>query len=177
LAAEHFRKARQLCRSEASAPEVRWLEQVEKESLLMADLSSESLAEILQLKKGANDKEWQSRYENKPIIFDVQVQSAGGGVHRLDYPMFAAGHPVRIEIHGSALLRSLPVEWPARLVLGLRLAEARRDARGNWLVLANSENLLLFTEPAMFHGSSTPVDADLAETLRKQAAWLDVSPP
>ncbi len=170
-AAEHFRKARELGRDDLSEAQLRWLEQAQKQAALMADLSSQSLTEMLQSHQGASDEEWRQRYANKPLIFDALVHSAGGGVHRLDYTAFSAGHPVWIEIRGSKLLRSLPVEWPTRLVLGVRLAETRRDPRGNWIVLADPENLVLFTEPAMLSGAWAPVDATLADQLRRQAEW------
>jgi len=183
-AAEHFKHARARLitdEREKLSAEARWLEQLEQEASIMADLSSESLPQILEISKAMGEQAWRNlfkvRYQNKPLIFDATVSNAGGGVYRIDYALFQDGNPVRIEIHDSPLLKSLNLTWPARLLIGVRLLEARRDSNGEWLVTIKPESVVLLTESAMFTGSSVVVDADLAQQLHKQAGWLNVGPP
>lgn len=180
-AAAEFHLARQALSPETMSSEARWLRQIEAETAVMADLSTETLEDVLLLAKGLSDRAWrdlfQSRYRNKAFIFDAEVQSAGAGVFRLDYIGLVAGQPMRIEIHDSRTLRTLPVEWPARLILGLRLAETKRDARGRWLVLADPEAVVLFTNSDCFRTSSIAIDSEFEDVLRWQARLLDISPP
>ncbi len=182
-AAEHFRYAQVIARKKSrdkGEAEVRWLWQMEQEAAIMADLLDLSLEEVLQKAGGLGDRTWKDqfarRYVDRTIIFDAVVRDIGSGSYRIDYPTMVAGVPVRIEVHQSATLRDLKVQWPARMLVGIRLGEARRE-RGSWLVVAKPESVVLFTEPAFFQGSSVPIDAGLVEQLKKQAAWLNVTPP
>jgi hypothetical protein len=178
-AAAHFQRARAEA-EKSSGDEARKnaLAQLEAEAALMGDLLSESLPEVLQRAKGLGERAWadlfRQRYRGRALVFDATVHAVGGGAFRIDYPVLVPGGTARVEIHGSNELRALAVAWPARLVVGVRLAEARRDARGNWLVLARPD-IVLFTEPAMFRGSSVPVDAEFADALRNQSRLLGVA--
>ena len=178
-AAQHFRKARTHLTKEGEARDARRLEQLEKESALVADLLSESLAEHLQRGKGLSDKAWKDLFRerllDKAVIFDATVHSVGGGVFRVDYPGYVSGSPMRVEIQNSVFLRSLKEQWPARLLVGLRLLDAKRDSNGSWVVLANPESVVLLTEPAIFTNSSLAVDADLEKVLRDQAELLGLA--
>ena len=143
----------------------------------MADLLAEPLADILQRESGKSDAAWKEHfrknYLDRSVIFDAPVYAAGAGVFRIDYPISVAGRPARVEIHDPPAFRALKVEWPARLLVGVRLAEPRKDPRGHWLILGRPDSVVIFTEPAMFQGSSVPADADLADVLKRQAALLD----
>ncbi|MCE9533684.1 MAG: hypothetical protein K8T89_21540 [Planctomycetes bacterium] len=183
-AAIHFRQARERLDSidkNRLNPESRWLDQMDREASIIADISGESINDILQLARGLGDSHWKeqfkARYENKAIIFDTLVYSAGGGVTRIDFAGYIGGNPVRIEIHGAASLRGKLTDQPIRLVMGARLGEARKEKNGSWLILMKPESVVLFTDPTMFQGSSVPVDSDMAEVLRRQAAMLDIVPP
>jgi hypothetical protein len=178
-AAQHFGAARTALEQKPDAPplEVRRLRQWERESALMADLLGESLSDVVRSAKGLGDKAWRDRYRDKAVIFDDLVHSLGGGIYRVDYQLVLPGGRGRVEIHNSPALRALKVEWPTRLIIGLRLAEVRRDVRGELVLLARPDGVVLFTEPAMFQGSSVPRDAEFIEALRRQEKLLNLNEP
>lgn len=182
-AARHFRTAHVILQKKAGhneGAEGRWLAQMEREALATADQLDITLEEVLQKSTGLSDRAWNAqfaaRYAEKTILFDAPVRDIGSGIFRIDWATTASGLPVRIEIQNSVFLTGLKVKWPARCLLAIRLSEARRD-RGGWLVLGKPESVVLFTEPAFFQGSTLSIDAELAEQLKKQAGWLNATPP
>jgi hypothetical protein len=182
-AAEHFRAARIILRKKTGdneGAEGRWLSQMEHEALATADLHLLTLQEILQKAAGLSDRAWKDQFAlhfaDKTIQFDAPVRDVGSDIFRIDYPMTVSGLPVRIEVHDSVLLRGLKVKWPVRCLLAIRLSEARRE-QGTWLVLGKPESVVLFTEPSFFQASTVTIDGDLAELMKAQASWLNVTPP
>lgn len=182
-AAQQFRTARAILHKKTGdndGAEGRWLWQMEQEASAMADQLDISLAEVLEKAAGLSDRAWKEqfaqRYADKTVVFDTLVHDAGSGIFRIEYPFEVGGLPTRIEVHHSVTLRALKVQWPTRLLVGIRLLEARRE-RGGWLILGKPDAVVLFTEPAFFQASTVPVDAGLAEQLKRQAGWLNVSPP
>lgn len=180
-AAQQFRAAHAILRKrmgDDEGAEGRWLWQMEQEAQATADLLEISLAEMLEKATGLSDRAWKDqfvqRYADKTVIFDTLAHDAGSGIFRIDYPFEVAGQPARIEVHHCVALRALKVQWPTRLLVSIRLLEARRE-RGGWLILGKPDAVVLFTEPAFFQASTVPVDAGLAEQLKKQAGWLNVT--
>lgn len=180
-AAGHFREASAIARQSTGTdvgPYVKWLEQMDQEARVTADLLDISLEEVLQKAGDLNEKTWKdqfaSRYAERSIVFDALVHEVSGSVYRIDYPLAESGKAGRIEIHRPPALQALKTQWPMRMLLAIRLADARRD-RGGWLILGKPDGVVILTEPAFFNASTVPIDADLAELLKRQKELLGLS--
>ena len=176
-AAEDFRAAERLmgeANGSAAAP-LRRVQQLRKQAALMADLLSEPLPEVLRAAKGLPDRAWQEqfrqRYRGRAILFDARVQREPGGLV-LDYRLTGPDGDIRLLLDEVTVFRRLPLAVPQRLLFGVRLADARRDPRGGWVVRLEPDGGVLITDVRMLAGTSLPPDQELIDVLRRQANWL-----
>lgn len=160
-----------------SAAAGRQLNQLHRQAALLADLLTESLEEILRHAAGLEKGEWQEvfarRYQGKAFVFDAEVRRDAAGRYAMDYRLRAGDEPVRLELGELKLLRALPLDEPRRLLFGARLASARREERGAWVVRLDPDSGVLLTDPSEATACcANPPDADLREVLERQAAWI-----
>jgi hypothetical protein len=154
---------------------VRQLRRWRKQAALLADLSSESVGEIARNAAGKADKDWDAifreRYAGKAIVLDSRVFRDAAGHYHVDYHLEAAGAVGEWEFDKLRLLDALPLQQPQRLVFGFRLRAVRRLARDRWTVVPEPDSGVLLTDPIVLAGLSVPADGELAEVMRRQAAW------
>jgi hypothetical protein len=150
LAAEAFAEFTPALTELPQSDRRRW-SQLAREASLLADLSSEGLEEILRHAARTAEGEWQAdfrhRHHGKAILFDATVQRHGKG-YRLSYAFEMPGEEVHLELGDVALFKTLELEQPRRLILGLRLAGVAREAPGpRWGIRFLPDSGVLLTDP------------------------------
>jgi hypothetical protein len=151
--------------------------QLQREAALLADLSAESLAEILRHGAGLPEAEWAAtfrrRYHGQAVLLDITVVRAQAGGYRHTWRVLLNVEEPRLELNGLRLLDRLPLEEPQRLLVGARLASARREPPGRWVVNLEADSGVLLTDPGAAAlccpALSTP---EARELLRRQRTWL-----
>lgn len=142
---------------------------------LLADLSPESVEEIMRHSLGQPDKEWQAvfaeRYLGKSVILDARFILDAAGRYHVDYELEAGGIPGEWDVHSLTLLHRLPLKTPQRLLIGFRLAEIARTGREGWSVRPQPDSGVLFADESLLTGLSIPIDGQLREVLQRQARW------
>jgi hypothetical protein len=142
---------------------------------LLADLSPESVEEIMRHSLGQPDREWQSvfaeRYLGKSLILDARFFLDAAGRYHVDYQLDCAGLPGEWDLQSLALLHRLPLKTPQRLFIGFRLAEIARTTREGWAVRPQPDSGVLFTDESLLGGLSIPIDGQLRDVLQRQARW------
>lgn len=156
----------------------RKLLQLHRQAALLADSLSQSLQEILRDAAGVPDREWQAvfvrRYHGKSVVFLGETRRDAAEQFRLlDYQVFVGMEKARLELKDLKLLHHLPLQDPQRLLFGARLASARREEAGEWVVRFMPDSGVLLTDP----GAATacclqPLDKELQEVLKRQSEWL-----
>jgi hypothetical protein len=159
------------------ASESRGLVQLHRQAVLLADLLTESLEEVLQRLGGQQERERQAafarRYAGQAVVFDAQVWRDASGRYHLDYHLLDRGVPARVELGDLQLLRDLPLQDPQRLIFGARLAGIQWDPASKWVVHFDRESGVLLTDAdAVSASCAQPLDEALLEVLRRQGAWL-----
>jgi hypothetical protein len=142
---------------------------------LLADLSPESVEEIMRHSLGQPDREWQAvfaeRYLGKSAILDARFFLDAAGRFHIDYQLDCAGLPGEWDVQSLALLHRLPLKTPQRLFIGFRLAEIARTGREGWAVRPQPDSGVLFINESLLGGLSIPIDGQLREVLQRQARW------
>jgi hypothetical protein len=155
------------------------LVQLLREVGALADLSSESLEEILDHAAGVPEAEWLAefshRYQGKAILFDLEVRSVGNNHFDHPYHLWARGQPAALDLDDLRLLATLPLQTPRTLFLA-RLASVRREAQRGWVIRLQADSGVLLTDagaaricsPAL---AGPDVDALLKRQRAAVLAW------
>jgi hypothetical protein len=156
------------------APPRRQWEPLLAQAALLADLSAESLEEILAHAAVGRVDEWEAdfpaRYRGRAFLFDLELNGPAGGPYRHSWALPAG---VRMEFAELRLLRRLPLEEPTRLLFGARLAWVRRDTPTSWEVLFEPDSGVLLTDPGAAAACCPFLgEAELLDLVRRQAGWL-----
>ena len=163
--------------SNQPAVEQRRLTRLHRQASLLADLLAESPAAIVRHSIGMNDADWQEifrqRYAGKAIVLDDTISRDAAGRYQYGFRIVVLNNEARIDLAQLHVLRDLPLFQTHRILLGMRLANMRREPSGGWTILPDPDSGVLITDPEMLAGLSVPVDADLREVLKRQQAWLD----
>lgn len=185
LAIEEFKTASDLRARQArllSGTQARHLTQLFRQAELLANLSSESLQEIL-LRAASlrRPEEWQAqfaeRYRGKAVVFDDHVQRVAGEHRLLTYEVRAGDETARVDLTGLKLLTTLPLDSPQRLLFGARLASITREPPGTWVIRFVPDSEVLLTDAgAAASCCPAPLEDDLRAVLRRQEQWL-TNPP
>lgn len=182
LAAQELEATQQLVapHPEALPPaDRRQLQQLQRQASLLADLSGESIDDILRHAADLSEldeQEWQTqfeqRYHRKSVIFDDEVRrQSGGGYQLLGYRFFVRGKPARLDLASVQLLKALPLDKPQRLLFGLRLHALRLEPGGTWVVHFEPDSGVLLTDhDAASHCCPIPAN-ELREIIDRQNAW------
>jgi hypothetical protein len=182
--AEEFKAAHRLAQSHPEflpSADLHELNQLCRETSLLADLLSESLEEILLRASRSQEEEWQAQFRQRykgpektnAVVFDAEVRRDGAGRYHLDWHLQAGVEPARIEMDDLAVLRGLPLTEPRRLLFGARLASMAREQNGVWVVRFEPDSGVLITNrQAATACCPPPLDADLLGVLDRQRQWL-----
>jgi hypothetical protein len=162
--------------SDLTPAERQTLIQVQKEASLLADLSAESIAEIMQ-PPGPGDPEWQAvfqrRYLRKAVVFDCEIVRTPEGRYRHTFRPLAGGEEVRLELDGLKVLDGLPLEASRRVILGARLQEVQGEPPGGWVVRLDPGSGVLLTDPdgarLCCHALAEP---EARQVLYQQRVWV-----
>jgi hypothetical protein len=160
-------------RGAGALPRRQW-EPLLGQASLLAELSAESLEEIVAHAAGAQPAEWDLefavRYRGKAFLFDVEVSGPPGGPYRHTWPV---RRDVHMDFAELLLLRRLPLAEPARVLFGARLAEVRRDTPTSWEVRFEPASGVLITD-AGAAAACCPFlgEAELHALVGRQAGWL-----
>lgn len=151
------------------------IERLRRQLALLADLSSESIEEIMRHSIGQSDAEWQAvfrdRYAGRAVILDARMfRDAGGRIH-IDYQLDSSGLAGEWDVQNCALFHRLPIQQPQRVVVGLRLAGITRSGRDRWVVRPSPDDAVLLTDRSLLAGLSIAADNEFVEVLRKQSEW------
>lgn len=151
------------------------LERRRKQVELLANLSSESIEEIMRHSIGQSDAEWlavfRDRYAGRAVILDARVFRDAGGRFHVDYQLDAGGLAGDWDVQDCALFHRLPLQQPQRVVVGLRLAGITRVGRDRWVVRPQPDGAVLLTDRSLLAGLSIAADNEFVEVLRKQSEW------
>ena len=155
--------------------EVRRVRLLARQADLLGDLLTEPLADIVQLAM-VDEKQWPEqfarRYRGRGVVFDAEVRRDAAAQYRLNYHVQAGGQAVRIELGDLRMLELLPLQKPARLLFGARLASVAREAGGFWTIRFEPDSGVLLTdERAVAASCPPPLDDELHQVLERQAAW------
>jgi hypothetical protein len=165
-----------------SAAEARELTQLHRQTVLVTDLSSESLGEMLRVAAGLRPDEWEAhferRYRGQAVIFDDVVRrDPAGGLTLATYEVRAPGESARLDLDGLKLLKALPLQEPQRLLFGARLTAITREPPGRWVVRFDPDSGVLLTDESIAAACCPPpIDDDLKAVLKRQAEWAAALP-
>jgi hypothetical protein len=159
-----------------SARERLALGQLRREAALLADLSAESLEEILRHAAGLPGPEWEAtfrrRYRGKSVVLDTEVARTAAGRYRPGWRIRSPAGEGELKLDGLKLLDALSLEAPERLVFGARLSSAHREAPGGWVVRLEPDSGVLLTDPeAAALCCPALADATSRELLLRQRRW------
>jgi hypothetical protein len=160
-----------------AADDRRAVEQVQREAALLAELSAESLEEILGHAAALPDEEWEAtfrqRYQGKALVLDLEVVRNTEGRYRHGWRLFFPNGNASLELEGLQLLEGMPLETPRRLVLGARLGSARREPPGTWVVRLAPDSGVLLTDPGAAALCCPALgDAAARDVLERQRGWV-----
>jgi DNA-directed RNA polymerase subunit RPC12/RpoP len=155
------------------------LERLQRQAAIVADLLTESLAEIGRNSIGMPDDEWQQifreRYAGRSFIIDDVLYRDSAGKYHYQFKLMLQNAEMRLDLGQVKLLletRSL-LNPPQRVLIGLRLAGIRKDAKG-WVIELDPDGGVWLTDEDMLAGLSIPVDAELREVLKRQKSWVAI---
>jgi hypothetical protein len=159
-----------------SASDQAELTQLHAEAALLAGLSDVSLEEILRHGAGLPGPEWEAafarRYRGKAIVFDLELTPTAEGYQHA-YRVAAGDREGRLSLEGLALLRALPRDGPSHVVFGARLASARREPPGDWVIrLVPGSGVLLTDAEAVAWCCPGLADADARALFERQRTWV-----
>jgi hypothetical protein len=188
LAEGKFRLARQLLNEAVAArdrqpdrlspAEHRNLNQLQRQADLLARLCHRSLEEILRQAAVVRDpEEWDAQfsdYRGRTVLFDdVVVRDTTGRPALAFYVVQVNDETARVALEDLTLLRDLPLDPPARLLLGARLARCGREQGGAWVVRFEPDSCVLLTDPGATSACCPdPLSGQLSRVLRRQERWL-----
>jgi hypothetical protein len=156
--------------------------QLLRQARLLADLSAESLEEILHHAADLvpDEREWQReftrRYQGKAILFDTEVRPDPVRKFQMGYAVFIDAKRAKIDLSNVELFRLLPMHKPERLIFGLRLADITLEAEGIWGIrFEPNSGVLLTSLEAAAACCPHPVD-ELREVIDRQALLMGNNP-
>jgi hypothetical protein len=161
-----------------SREEHQTLNQLRRQSDLLAHLLNESLEEILhQGMLHRNDDEWREKFEDyrgRAVLFDDVLRRDPSGKPMLgNYEVRLGETEARVSLEDLHLVRQLPLDPPRRWLFGARLASCRREEGGAWIIRFEPESGVLLTdEDAVSSCYPGPLDNELRAVLKRQDEWL-----
>lgn len=168
----HPRQAAEMLKKAQSAVGV----QLQREALILADLCAEPLEDILRhaasMKESEWEREWASRYQGKSVLIEAEFRPVDRGTWECDYPIYIEQERVRLAVDELAIIQKLP--GPSKLIVGVRLAQVRREPPGpSWVVRFEPNSGVLLTQ-ADAAVKICPEWADPAATqiFQRQAEWV-----
>ena len=170
---EHARNPAALDREELHR-----LQQLHRQSDLLARLLDRSLEEILQQAlHHRDDEEWRAKFEDyrgRSVVFDDVLRRDSGGRPTLaSYVVQVDEVKARLALEDLALMRQLPLDPPQRWLFGVRLMSCRREEGGVWVIRFEPDSAVLLTdEEAATACCPGPLDAVLRALLARQNDWL-----
>lgn len=160
--------------------ERRELTRQQRQAAIVADLLSESLAEVVRHSIGTPETEWQfvfsRRYVGRSVILDETLHRDAAGNYHGDYRVRVTGVECRIERKALKILKDVDLSAPQRVLFGFRLSALRRDPQGGWTVVPDPDSGVFLTDSAVLKGLSIPDDAEVQEVLKRQKGWVDQLP-
>jgi hypothetical protein len=165
-----------------SGDEGRTLEHLARQASALADLSSESLEEILGHAAGSAELEWLAdfphRYLNKAILLDLELRAVGGKHYEHPYLLWAQGVPAHLDLDDLTLLGSLPLDPRQRVVFLARLASVRREPGRGWVVRLQADSGVLLTDAGAARICCPAfIGAEFQALLDRQALWVKTGGP
>jgi hypothetical protein len=161
-----------------SREEHRYLDQLRRQSDLLAHLLDNPLEDILQQAMQHRDaEEWRAKFEDfrgRTVVFDdVLRQDAPGRPALSFYVVYAGEVEARVALEDLTLLRQLPLDPPRRWLFGVRLASCQREEGGVWVFRFEPESAVLLTDEAAAAACwPGPLEEKVREVLRWQDEWL-----
>lgn len=150
--------------------ERRELEQLHRQSELLARLLNAPLQDIVKEAALAQEDEWRTRfaelYQGRGVLFDDVLRAdAGGRLGLGTYEVRLGEEKVRLAVEELHVLRHLPLDPPPRVLFGARLAKVAHEA-GGWVIRFDPDSGVLFTDPDA--AGCVPLDAELLKVLEWQ---------
>jgi hypothetical protein len=164
-----------------SSQESQEMLQLEQEAQALADLSGNSLEEILDRAASIGEAEWLAdfshRFEGEAILFDLEVRGVGGKHFEHAYLLWARGEPAVLDLDDLELLaKKLPLQ-PPRTIFLARLASVRREAQRGWVIRLQPNSGVLLTEPGAARMCCPALaGAEVEALLQGQRAWAQRGP-
>jgi hypothetical protein len=160
-----------------SRVEHRQLDQLHRQSDLLARLLDHSLEEILQqAMHQRDDAEWREKFEDyhgRTVLFDDVLRVTMGRPALGTYVVRRGGVEARVALEDLTLLRQLPLDPPQRWLFGAQLASCRREEGGVWVIRFEPDSAVLLTdEGAAAACCPGPMDGELQSVLRRQEESL-----
>ena len=160
--------------------EKRSLIQQQRQAAILADLLSESLAEIVRQSAGVPETEWREifreRYAGRSFIIDDILHRDAAGQYHQQFKIRLNNAEAKLGLGRVKLLKYLPLNDPKRVVIAFRLEIIRKEKNG-WTIDLDPEGGVLLTDPGLLTGLSVAVDADLRQVLTNQRLWQAESVP
>jgi hypothetical protein len=154
----------------------RW-QQLHREASLLADLSAEPIEDILRHAAGVSVPEWQAvfprRYQGKAaLLFDIHIQRLPTGRVQADY-VLPGPDPARLEWGELDVLRTMELEEPRRVILGVRLAGIGLEPPGPaWVVRFQPQSGVLMTDARAAALCCPPLGEPDAQVIFKKQAQM-----
>jgi hypothetical protein len=153
------------------------LEQLRRQSDLLAHLLDRSLEEIVrQAMQHHDDEEWNTKFEDyrgRTVVFEDVLRRDGQGQPVLgSYVVYAGDIEARIALEDLILLRQLPLDPPRRWLFGARLAACRREEGGRWVIRFEPDSAVLLTDESATVCCPGPLDEERRAVLKRQDDWL-----
>jgi len=163
-----------------SVAERKEMSRQQRQAAIVADLLSESLADVVRSSIGTPETEWQNifarRYAGRSLIHYETIHRDAAGNYHGEYRVQVTGAECRIDRKALKILKDVDLSSPQRVLIGFRLASLRRDPQGGWTASLDPESGVFLTDPAMLKGLSIPDDVEVQEVMKRQKAWVDQLP-
>jgi hypothetical protein len=154
------------------------LEQLWRQASVLADLSAETLEEILHHASGTAEGEWvrelAQRYQGKALVFDLNIRAAPGRHFEHPYRLWARDEPAQLDLDALTLLHPLPLDPPKRVLFAARLASVQREVGRGWVIRLMPDSGVLLTDAGAVRACCPALgDAETVALLQRQKAWVE----
>jgi len=168
LAADHLSEAQRLLTLDANSLDAAGRKAFlnrSRQVLILADLTTESLPELLHPLPDTSDRVWDRQftrhYGGRSILIDGTIRRDGAGSYHMDLEFETTMGPIRLMWESVRLLNELPLETPTRLLIGVRMSRAKCNANRRWTIEFQPESGVLVTDADLLRFTSLPPDEEL----------------
>lgn len=132
-----------------SPAEMRQLTSLASQAAALADLSHDTLEEIVTQASSVAEAEWRAewplRHQGRAVLLDLEVESPDGRHVAHTFVLAVPGQTARLDLDNLPLLRGLGPQ-KTRVLLLARLASVTRSQEHGWVIQLDPDSAVFLTE-------------------------------